>query len=476
MENRRKNFLIPLMLLLSHLLGLLRVILVSYKFGSTTDADLLSYAFSYPNQARKKIEEGTDNLALIRKLGAERNSESVSFFILLFHFAALFLLCMLSFPISNLLFRFSSFTKEAVEKGSYLILTFLCFIVLFSYGSNLNAYLQISGKKLSSTVLSSVPSFFSIVFLFLFSENIGVYSFSLGLLTGGIAYFLISFIYALRCGMRIKFTLDFDVSFAKSYLVSVFLVLISVVEILPLFLSSSFISKGSIYFSNAYSILLMPNIFIIELFTIVIYPELSRLNERERSRKALDALYQLSFISLSIFLLLFSFSNEISYFLFFGGKYTHEDAMNTAALLRLASPSVYFLSIFSFFQRMMFLSLKGKKIIASSILKIALSYLLLFILNDTIFKSSYILLLTSAFIFLFMLLSSKNVKKEVNLIFKSAIASIPLILLTVLKLRLDFSSFIENKLVLLIVSLASGALAFLLSAVIFMKVGKRLQN
>ena len=85
MEIRRKNFLIPLMLLLSHLLGLLRVILVSYKFGSTTDADLLSYSFSYPNQARKKIEEGTDNLALIRKLGAERNSESVSFFILLFH-------------------------------------------------------------------------------------------------------------------------------------------------------------------------------------------------------------------------------------------------------------------------------------------------------------------------------------------------------------------------------------------------------
>ena len=240
MENRRKNFLIPLMLLLSHLLGLLRVILVSYKFGSTTDADLLSYSFSYPNQARKKIEEGTDNLALIRKLGAERNSESVSFFILLFHFAALILLCMLSFPISNLLFRFSSFTKEAVEKGSYLILTFLCFLVLFSYGSNLNAYLQISGKKLSSTVLSSVPSFFSIVFLILFSDGIGVYSFSLGLLTGGIAYFVISFIYALKCGMRIKFTLDFDVSFTKSYLVSVFLILLSVVEILPLFLSSSF--------------------------------------------------------------------------------------------------------------------------------------------------------------------------------------------------------------------------------------------
>ena len=276
--------------------------------------------------------------------------------------------------------------------------------------------------------------------------------------------------------MRIKFTLDFDVSFTKSYLVSVFLVLISVVEILPLFLSSSFISKGSIYFSNAYSILLMPNIFIIELFTIVIYPELSQLNESERSRKSLDALYQLSFISLSIFLLLFSFSNEISYFLFFGGKYTHEDAMNTAALLRLASPSVYFLSIFSFFQRMMFLSLKGKKIIVSSILKIALSYLLLFILSDTIFKSSYILLLTSAFIFLFMLLSSKNAKKEVNMIFKSALASIPLILLTVFKLRLDFSSFIENKLVLLIVSLASGALVFLFSAVIFMKVGKRLRN
>ena len=150
--------------------------------------------------------------------------------------------------------------------------------------------------------------------------------------------------------------------------------------------------------------------------------------------------------------------------------------MNTAALLRLASPSVYFLSIFSFFQRMMFLSLKGKKIIVSSILKIALSYLLLFILSDTIFKSSYILLLTSAFIFLFMLLSSKNAKKEVNMIFKSALASIPLILLTVFKLRLDFSSFIENKLVLLIVSLASGALVFLFSAVIFMKVGKRLRN
>ena len=321
MENDRRKLLVPLALVFSHLLGLVRVLLISYVFGSSRSADLISFTFSYPNQARKKIEEGTGNLALIRELGEERRSGSVSLFILLFHLAALIVVLLASKPLSAFLFHFTSFSENDVGLGGNLLLSFLIFLVLFSYSSNLNAYLQINRRKEISALLSALPSLFSIIMLYAFKEEKGIYAFPIGLIAGGGVYLIASLIYAVKCGMRIDFTFSFDRPFMRSYFISFFLVLISVIEIIPLFLSSASVEKGSIYFSNAYSILILPYTFLVELFTIAIYPELSVSGREERKERSLEALYTLSYISFAVFILIASFSNEISVFLFERGRY-----------------------------------------------------------------------------------------------------------------------------------------------------------
>ena len=467
MENDRRKFLVPLALVFSHLLGLVRVLLISYVFGSSRSADLISFTFSYPNQARKKIEEGTGNLALIRELGEERRSGSVSLFILLFHLAALIVVLLASKPLSAFLFHFTSFSENDVGLGGNLLLSFLIFLVLFSYSSNLNAYLQINGRKEISALLSALPSLFSIIMLYAFKEEKGIYAFPIGLIAGGGIYLIASLIYAVKCGMRIDFTFSFDRPFMGSYFISFLLVLISEIEIIPLFLSSASVEKGSIYFSNAYSILILPYTFLIELFTIAIYPELSVSSREERKERSLEALYTLSYFSFAVFILIASFSNEISVFLFERGRYDYIDCLATGSLLSLTSASIYFHAITAFFQRMMFLNLEGRRIIAASAFKIVLSYLLLLLLPPSIFKSSLILLLSSAATFIFSLLISRNPGQNLMKILLSLIPAIPLMALYVVKRRVDFTSFHTSKIPLMLLSLATGCIVFFFSFLIF---------
>ena len=66
MESKKKGLIVTLLLALCHIAGLIRVLLISYVFGSGRIADLISYSFSYPNQARKKIEELTARQAAIK--------------------------------------------------------------------------------------------------------------------------------------------------------------------------------------------------------------------------------------------------------------------------------------------------------------------------------------------------------------------------------------------------------------------------
>ena len=475
MENRRKGFLVPLILLFSHLMGLIRVLLISYVYGASRSADLISYTFSFPNQARKKIEEGTGNLALIRELGEERRSGSVSLFILLFHLISLLLAFPISHIISSFIFHFTAFSHIEIEKGKNLFLSFLIFLILFSYAGNLNAYLQIRGKKEISTFLTALPSLSAIVMLCLLNERVGIYTLSFGLLIGALIYLIISFIYALKCGMKISFSFKFDRPFMKSYMTSFSLVLLSVLEIIPLFLSSATIEKGSIYFSNAYSIIILPYAFLIELFTIMVYPDLSKTEKRELKRKRAEALYTVSFLSLSISLLIASFSNEIAVFLFEKGRYTHSDALNTASLIHISSLAIYFLSLFSFIERMMFLNLEEKKSIIANTIKIALAYFMMMFLKSSIYKSSIILLLSSVSAFLFSLFMERDLKANIKSILYSNISSIPLLILFLIKENYDFSNCFSEKIPLLLVSLATGCAFFIISAIIFLLIKKRLQ-
>ena len=473
MESKKKGLIVTLLLALCHIAGLIRVLLISYVFGSGRIADLISYSFSYPNQARKKIEEGTGNLALIRMLG-ENKGEGIPLFLLLLHLGLLLIILILSPLLSSLAFHFTAFTPDEIRLGTVLFSSFLIFLVIYNYAANLGSYLQIRGKKELSALLASIPSIIAIAALLLLTDETGAYAFSIGLLAGALIYLILSFFLARCNGMRFSHTADLERGFIRLYSSSFLLILLSVLESVPLFLSSAMIEKGSIYFSNAYTLILLPYGFLIELFTILVYPEMAKCDRNTLKAKALDGLYLVSFLSLSISLLLSSFSSEICVFLFEGGDYLKADALQTASILVLLSPSVCLMCLFSYYQRMMFLTFDNKTILITILGKIVLSYILLFTLPSTLYKSSLILLLSSAFAIILSFIFSTALKRKDALrsIIYSLIAALPLIALAVVKDTIKLNNFFNSKTVLLLTSLTLGIIVFLSSCILFMAIKK----
>ena len=123
---------------------------------------------------------------------------------------------------------------------------------------------------------------------------------------------------------------------------------------------------------------------------------------------------------------------------------------------------------------MMFLNLENRKILILSSLKIAVAYLMLILLDDGMEKSAMILLISSAFPFILSIASMRNAKKNLKMIGLSMIAAIPLMILGIIKRRLDLSAFITAKILLLLSSLALGLLCFALSLLIYKTLARKL--
>ncbi len=461
MENKKDKIAASIIIALSHLAGLIRVSLVSFIFGSSVRSDILSFNFSLINPARKKIEDGTGNLTLLKS--DEKRCESTTLFIILFH-AILFLLAIFfSDFIYSLIFKLTSFSQYYYEEGMIFFKTLLVFLVLFSLSSNFNSYLIKNNKKALSSFLTILPSVFSIIFLIFFHEEKGILAFSEGLLAGVFSYLFLSFIFAIREGMRIRIKMA-DAAFLKAYFLSILLIILSIVESLPFFLSSSKIENVSLYFSNSYTIANLPYAFLIELFTILQFKDMKK-------GRGDESLMIFTFLSLSISLLLFSFSEEIVSFLFLSSSYRIDDVINTARILSLISPTIFLLSVFSLFQRMMFISCNNKSILFTITLKIIFSYVLLLFMSSGFYKSSLIFLITAALSFSagFFFIEKWDRKVAAEAILKALICALPLIMLSIFKGFVKFRFSYDEKIKLLLLSLAVGLSVLFLSILILIK-------
>ena len=123
---------------------------------------------------------------------------------------------------------------------------------------------------------------------------------------------------------------------------------------------------------------------------------------------------------------------------------------------------------------MMFLTFDNKTILITILGKIVLSYILLFTLPSTLYKSSLILLLSSAFAIILSFIFSTALKRKDALrsIIYSLIAALPLIALAVVKDTIKLNNFFHSKTVLLLTSLTLGIIVFLSSCILFMAIKK----
>ncbi len=464
MENRKQGIGVSVLVGISHIAGMVRVILTSLYFGSSASSDILSFTFSFSNSARKKIEDGTGNLALL-------TGEANYIFLIIIHAFYLLLAFLFSRPLIRIFLSFTHFSPEDFQEAEKLFFLFSIFIVLFSLASNFNAYIQKKGKLKLSSALIIMPSLFSILSMAMLHGKMGVFSFSSGLIWGTAAFLISSLISAVLLGLRIKVELP-EKRFLRQYFASSLIILLSVVENVPFFAAASGIEKGSIYFANAFTAALLPYGFLIELFTIMDFNEIAKLGKEERNMHCRETVTLFSFLSLSVSILMHSFSSEISLFLFSGMSYSREDALYTGEILKILSIAIFFLFMFSLMQRIMFIEIRNRAAVFSVIIKIAVSYALLFILRSSIYKSSLMFLISSLISFI-AALSLSGGERHLKGIWKSILSAIPLFILGIYK---SFVIFESGKITMLFKSLALGLTVFSLSFLIFMKITKRPQR
>lgn len=432
MENKRKKAFVAILTVASRLLGLARSLLCAFFFGTSANADLLNYTFGIPNQARKCLEEGTGNLSIIsccKRVGKEivlGNIFSIHLFFLLF-------IIIFGLPLSYLVLSFSSFDSFLFSKGILMFFLFLIFLFFYSLSTSISGFLQAEGRAVCANVLPLIQSVLSVLFLYAFIKKLDVISFPLAMALSSIAFFLGTLLFLMTEKKRITPVFRLEGKFVKPYLSNLSVLALSVLISFPYFLSSSMHQKSTTFFSNAYMLIILPYGFLLALINSFSFPRLARLEGEKRKKE----LY--SSFSFSIFFMLissaafFAFANEICQFLFAYGKYDTDDALMTARFLKIMIPGAFFLLLFSYFERLMFLEGKDGKVKCALILQLVFSYLMILFFKKSIYSGALIYSFSNLLCFLSVLLTYRNKDKVMSkAFFKAVLMALPEIIFSII--------------------------------------------
>ncbi len=432
MENKKKKALVAILTVSSRLLGLLRSLSCAFFFGTSANADLLNYTFGIPNQARKCLEEGTGNLSIIscyKRVGREivlGNIFSIHLFFLLF-------IIIFGIPLSYLVLAFSSFDSLLFSKGVLMFFIFLIFLFFYSLSTSISGFLQAEGRAVVANVLPLIQSVLSILFLYAFIKKLDVLSFPLAMTLSSIAFFLGTLLFLMTEKKRIKPIFRLEGKFVKPYLSNLSVLALSVLISFPYFLASSMHQRSTTLFSNAYMLIILPYGFLLALINSFSFPRLARL-EGEKRKKELSSSFSLSvFFMLICSAAFFAFGNEICQFLFAYGKYDVKDALMTAKFLKIMIPGAFFLLLFSYFERLMFLDGKEGRVKAALAFQLVFSYLMIFFFKKSIFSGALIYSSSNFLCFLFVVLSYRNSDKVLlKAFFKAVLAALPEIVFSII--------------------------------------------
>ena len=425
MENKGKKALVAIFTVASRLLGLVRSLSCAFFFGTSANADLLNYTFGIPNQARKCLEEGTGNLSIIscyKRVGKEIVLGNIFSIHLLF----LLLIVVFGLPISYLALAFSSFDSLLFSKGVLMFFLFLIFLFFYSFATSISGFLQAEGRALEANLLPLVQSVLSVLFLLVFIKKLDVLSFPLAMVFSSIAFFSASLLCLKTRIQGLRPVLRLERKFVKTYLSNTSVLVLSVLISFPYFLASSMHQGSTTFFSNSYMLIILPYGFLLAMINTFSFPRLARL-EGEKRNKELDSSFSLSvFFMIICSAAFFAFGNEICLFLFAYGKYGSDDALMTAKFLKIMVPGSFFLLLFSFFERLMFLDGKEGKVKAALFLQLVFSYLMIPVCKNSIFSGSLIFSSSNFLCFLLVILlyrSKENVMAKA--FFKAVLAALP---------------------------------------------------
>lgn len=463
--------------LASRLMGLLRTLFISAIYGSGSNADVLNYSFSFPNQTRKGLQEGLGNLSLLRSLSRDRRiEEEVVSKLLSLHAFFLLILLPLSYPLGLVLMHLSDYGQDARLLGASFMPLYVVFIIFYSLAQSLSAVLQDAGYYVRGQALPLVFSFLVLSLLFFFGKH-SIYVFPLSMAFSSLVYLLVVLISLSRAGVRVKFSKHFDWAFLQSYMKGTYIVFLAIALNMTYYICSTRMKGGATYFSNAHLMILLPYGILISLFAGYHYPKIALEENRWKRLVRIDrALKLLLMLVLPVAILFLTFTKEISIVVFLHGRYTMNDAIHTSLLMNIMIPGMVFMMLFNFLQRLTFLEKKEGMSYLVYLLTILLSLCTMFLKGDSSLLPAYLFTLTNLAGALILLSTSRLVsfKRFIIHILKALLVCLPEILFFIYYRGNGYNLFRMTSSRLIVVLAASfiGISLSVVSFIIYYLVGR----
>ena len=464
-NDERRGILIVFVTILSRIMGLLRTLFISNIYGAGEVADLINYSYSLPNQARKGLQEGLGNVDLLSRLHNDRAyAEKCVRSILGLHFYVGIILLAISFPVGYVLLHFSSYSLELRSIGMSFFPFYLLSLLFYSISQSFNAVLQDQGHYSRGQVHPLVYSVIVLSGIAIFGRS-HIYAFPISLLIGSVVYFVISVISLRRLGIRIGIDFRIERNLRNSYIKGNYMVILYMMMNMVYYISSSQSASGATCFTLAHTLVLIPYSIVLMLFTGLYYPRIATNGRRGMRLLILDrALEMLLVLILPITLLIFTFSREISVFLFEGGAFTMENALMVSKLVDIMLPGIIFMLLFAVLERIAFLERSEGRVYVTLISTTSAILLILLVAGEGRLEVPAILFtvsnVLSALILLFTTMAV-NGRRVMHSILDAVLIALPVIFLTVIW-RLSgiflFDIF-SSKLAVLIVALIIGGVA-----------------
>jgi putative peptidoglycan lipid II flippase len=383
-------------ILVSRILGFIRDLLTASILGANIYSDIFFVAFKFPNLFRRIFAEGAFTQSFIPAFAASKHKAvfSVSiFFKFLFFLLFLSLLVTLFSTFFTTLLAYG-FDRSTIDLAAPFVAINFYYLPLIFAVTFLSALLQYR-KHFAVTAFSTALLNLSLIIALLLAQNLEkidiVYYLSYGVLIGGIAQIITHLLVIEKKGLcsllhggfkyRSKQNRKEESQFFKDFTPAVFGSSTAHISAFIDTWLASFLVSGSIsylYYSNR--IFQLPLALFAIATSIVLFPTIAKQIRQHQESQALHLLKK-SFYAL-LYLLMFAtvtgiiFSQEIVWLLFERGAFTHQDTLQTSAVL-----SMYLIGLIPFGLAKLFslwLYSHRQQLKAAKISAIALGYNIIF--------------------------------------------------------------------------------------------------
>ena len=472
-DDGKRGILIVFVTILSRIMGLLRTLFISNIYGAGEVADLINYSYSLPNQARKGLQEGLGNVDLLSRLHNDRTyAEKCVRSILGLHFYVGLIFLLISFPLGYLMLHFSSYNPALERIGMNFFPFYLLSLLFYSVSQSFNAVLQDQGHYRRGQVHPLVYSFIVLGGIAFFGRK-HIYAFPVSLLVGSVVYFMISIISLRRLGIRIGIDFRIERNLRSSYIKGNYMVILYMMMNMVYYISSSQSTSGATCFTLSHTLVLIPYSIVLMLFTGLYYPKIATNDRYGKRILILDrALEMLSILILPLTLLIFTFSKEISVFLFEGGAFTRENALLVSKLIDIMLPGIVFMLLFSVLERIAFLENREGRVYISLLSVTAVISIIMLTVGGSDVRIPAVLFTVSNILTSSILLfttKAVNGKRMLKSLMEAIMISLPIIFLLIIWRGRGMFLFdiFSSKILVLLIALFIGATATAFSFFIY---------